>query len=141
LKRVVVDANVLIACLVKDGRTREVFLRAGKVRFLVPDVIFDEVGRHMPEVAAKAGVPVGTSTALLRELTPRLERIPRALWASALLIAKELVHAARAPNDEPHIALALVQDAPIWSFDKALHRIHGIRIMSTEEVERLSRGD
>jgi predicted nucleic acid-binding protein len=141
VKRVVVDANVLIACLVKDGRTREVFLRSGEVRFLVPDVIFDEVERHLPEVAAKAGVPEETSRALLRELVQRVELIPRGLWASALPRAKELVHRARAPNDEPYVALALVQDAPVWSFDKALHRVRGIRILSTGDVEQLSRSD
>jgi predicted nucleic acid-binding protein len=140
VKRVVVDANILIACLIKDGRTREVFLRAGAVRFLVPDVIFEEVGRHLQEVATKAGVPIETSRALLRELSERVEPIPRALWASALPRAKDLVHAARALNDEPYVALALIQGAPVWSYDRALRRIHGIRVLSTGEVEQLSRG-
>lgn len=141
MKRVVVDANVLIACLVKDGRTREVFLRDGEVRFLVPEVIFDEVGRHLREVAAKANVSEETCRALFNELSRRLEPIPRALWASALPRALELVRTARAPNDEPYVALALVQGAPIWSFDKALRRVRGIRILTIGEVELLTRGD
>lgn len=141
MKRVVVDANVLIACLVKDGRTREAFLRAGEIRFLVPGVIFQEIDRHLPEISAKARVAVETSQALLAELSQRLERIPEALWASALPRAKELVHAAHAPNDEPYVALAMIQDAPIWTYDKALYRIRGVRVLSIAEVEELSRRD
>jgi predicted nucleic acid-binding protein len=138
VKRVVVDANVLIACLVADGRTREVFLRSGNVRFTVPDVIFEEVERHLEEISAKAHVPLGTSRALLRELTKHVEVLPQALWASALPHAKELTRTAHASNDEPYVALALVQSAPVWSFDRALIRIPNLRIVNTAAVELLS---
>ncbi|MCI4323297.1 MAG: PIN domain-containing protein [Thermoplasmata archaeon] len=138
MKRVVVDANVLIACLVADGRTREVFLRSGDVRFIVPTVIFDEVDRHLAEIASRAQVPLETSRALLRELAKNMEPIPQALWDSALPRATELAREVRALNDEPYIALALVQSAPIWSFDKALRRLPGVRILSTSEVEALT---
>jgi predicted nucleic acid-binding protein len=140
VKRVVVDANVLVACLVADGRTREVFLRSGEIRFIVPDVIFEEVGRDLPEIAAKAHVALETSRALSRELSRNLQPVPQALWASALPRAKEMARAAHTPGDEPYIALAMVQLAPVWSFDKALGRVPGIRIVSTSEVEALAWG-
>jgi predicted nucleic acid-binding protein len=104
---------------------------------MVPDVIFVEVERHLGEISAKAHVPLETSRALLRELTKHVEVLPQALWASALPHAKELTRSAHASNDEPYVALALVQSAPVWSFDKALRQIPNLRIVSTAEVELL----
>jgi predicted nucleic acid-binding protein len=85
-------------------------------------------------------VALETGRALLRELAKKLQPVPRALWASARPRAKELARAAHAPGDEPYTALALVQMAPVWSFDKALGRIPGIRIAGTSGLEALARG-
>lgn len=119
--RVVLDANVVVAALIRpDGWTaRE--LRRDDVAWLAPWSIMDEVGEHAEEYAEKAGCTRREWDRRLRTLLRRIEVVPAAALDPAM--ASPLVEQAEAidPDDAAYLATVVATNADhLWTRDAAL---------------------
>ncbi|MHB8603794.1 MAG: PIN domain-containing protein [Thermoplasmatota archaeon] len=136
MKRLVVDASVIMAALKRDGRVRALLLGAPPhLAFYVPEFLFVEIEDNLDELAEDIGVPRVALDAVLRTLRPRLTVIPPEATDHVIQEAKHLTHKADAENDEEYVALALAMNAPIWSFDKDFDRIPGVKRIESKTVE------
>jgi predicted nucleic acid-binding protein len=135
---VVVDASVLIAGLMADGRARHALLHA-EADLVAPPFALEEVAARADKVARRARVPPEVVEALLQDVRMRLEVVPVAVFAPFRAQARRRVAAAGAEGDEDYVALALALDAPIWTYDKDFRRVRGIRLVTTSEVLGMGR--
>lgn len=137
MTRVVVDASVLLACAISDGKARRTLLSANSVDFIAPAFILDEFQRHIPKIIALSGVAPSILSALAEDLFARVRTVARDGYASALPSARKLAERAHASGDEDYVALAITLHAPIWTYDKDFRRIKAIRLISRQEIERV----
>jgi predicted nucleic acid-binding protein len=139
LTRVVVDASVLIAGLFKDGTVRDLLLNSEEMGFTAPAYLKEEALRHVAEVASRAKLPPATVSALLEDLLGSIDLIQPGAYAACVGPATELAKEANARGDEEYIALALALRAPIWTLDRDFRRIPGLRVLTSKEVEKISK--
>jgi len=133
--KVIVDASVVVAALMKAGRARHVLLHSDAT-FYVPARIFEETMRAADRIAERAGVSSEAVHAALTVLLGRLEVIPEALLGPHMATARRTAEAAVAPEDTAYIAAALALDAPVWTYDHDFRRAEGISVIGTTDVER-----
>ena len=133
MTKVVVDASVLVASLMADGRARHALLHS-PLALYVPPRVFEELQAKVDKVVKRARVDRTIVDALLRDLRNRIEVVPDALLAPFLPDARARAAAADAEGDEDYIAAALALDAPVWTYDRDFARIRGVRVIGTAEV-------
>lgn len=132
---VVVDASVIVACAIADGKARRTLLLDSDVEFYAPQFVLEEVRRRVPKILALSGVAPSILTALLDDLFSRIAVVPRQGFIDRMEEATDLAKRAGAQGDEDYVALALTLDAPIWTYDNDFHRVRGIRVVSREQIE------
>jgi len=132
---VIVDASVIVACAIADGKARRALLTAAGVEFYAPAFVQEEVRRRSPKIVALSGSGPTVISTLLDDLFARVAIVPREAFETRLREATVLVARASAQGDEDYVALALVLAAAIWTYDKDFHPIKGIRVVSREQVE------
>jgi predicted nucleic acid-binding protein len=138
LKRVVVDASVVVAGLFVKGNVRDVLLNAEGIAFCAPSYLWEATLRQLPKVVKRARIPGETVRAVLEDLLDCIEKMPPGVYASTIVQARRLAVLADALADEDYIALAMGLDAPIWTLDRDFQRVPGLVVLSTERVESLS---
>ncbi|MGQ0536230.1 MAG: PIN domain-containing protein, partial [Methanobacteriota archaeon] len=84
MRAVVVDASVLVAALMADGRARHVLLHASDVAFYGPAALFEETLRHVPRISKRAGLPETVVRALIADVQKRIRLVPEAAVGRAL---------------------------------------------------------
>ena len=117
----IVDANVIFACLIKDSHTRRLFLTNNFILY-APEYLYDEVRKHIGYISETTGLSEATIESLLLELltTARVRFVP---------------HISPDPDDVQYIALALKLNIPIWSNDKELkHGQKQVKVYSTADL-------
>ena len=116
MTKLVIDANRIVSALSKDGATRATVLKT-RASLFAPLYLREEIEKHMPEIAHRAGVTGGDLEVVLHLLLRRIE------WVSPEAYRPHLARARRAigrvdPNDVPYLACALAVKADaIWSHD------------------------
>ncbi len=133
MTKVVVDASVLVASLMADGRARHALLHSSSTLY-VPPRVFEELEANLGKIAKRAGVDATVVRALLADIRNRIEVVPETLLAAVAPEARTRAAAAHAKGDEGYVAAALALDAPIWTYDRDFERIRGIRVTGTAEV-------
>lgn len=140
--RLVVDANILISCLIKlEGRIAELYLNPTKsLEFLAPERLMAELTLHRPKIMRITGAsPVRQAELeelLLSQLTivPN-SRISAAHWERAFNLVKDIDE-----DDDQFVALALHLNCPLWTGDRkllnALRRKRFDLLISSEELRR-----
>lgn len=131
---VVVDASVLVACAIADGKTRRAYFSAHDVEFYAPTFIREELLKRTPKVIAISGVAPIDLAVLLEDLFSRLVFIPREGFKEKMDDACAIAARADARGDEDYVALALTLQAPIWTYDKDFLRIKEIRVINTDQI-------
>lgn len=134
MTNLVVDASILVACAVADGKARRTYFSAPGLEFYAPEFIREELLKRVPKILALAGVPPPTLSSLLEDLFGKLTIVPRPAYRHRLPEARRIVQRANAMGDEDYVALALVLEAPIWTYDKDFHRMREVRVVSREQV-------
>ena len=131
----VVDANVVISALIKNGKAREI-LMGGEFQFVAPEFLKDEVSKYANYIERKSGL-TGVELRLLTDfLFEKVKMIPheeqRATLSKALEIMRNDV------KDAPYVAcyLALKCHA-IWTNDTDFYDKLKIKVVTTEDLVRL----
>lgn len=135
MTQVVVDASVVVAGLFKDGTVRDLILNLADVELCAPAYVREETIRHVPRVASRAKLSEPTIRLVLEDLFRAIELIPEGVYSAWIGRASVLAREASAEEDSDYIALALALDAPIWTLDKELRRVPGLRILATRDMK------
>jgi len=136
VRRIIVDASVVLAGLFKDGTVRDVLLNNDDVDFVAPKYVASEIERRIPEVVFRTKKPEATVRAVLEDLLSAIELVPAEAYSGSIARALRLAKREGAEGDEDYIALALALDSPIWTLDKDFDRVRGIITPKTADVDR-----
>lgn len=133
LSKLIVDANVVIAAVLRNSTTRSLLLD-WKIGLAAPQTLLEETFRNIrenEEIKAKSGLSSSQLTALLNRVTANNEIIQAKYYADTMSLARTLcVH----EQDAPYIALSLKLDCPIWTNDNNLLRNKELKTVSTKEL-------
>jgi predicted nucleic acid-binding protein len=135
LKRVVVDASLLVAGLFKDGSVRDTLLNSEDLAFSAPLYVREETARQIPRVVSRSRLPRDTVEAVLEDLLSAIDLVPPGVYSAWMNTARVLARRADAAKDEDYIALALALEAPVWTLDRDFARVPGLRRLSTKDLE------
>ncbi len=126
----VVDANILMAALIRDSGTREL-LMSDELTLIAPEFLLEEATKYLGYISQKTKLENGVVEELMREVIQRAEIkiYPAEEFEEEMNPAFKL---SPDPNDTMYFALALKTNAAIWSNDKALKKQNMIKIISTK---------
>lgn len=140
--RLVVDANILISCLVKlEGRVAELYLNPSRpIEFLAPERIMAELSLHRSKIMRITGASPERQAELEELLLSQLSIVPNSMistahWEHAFDLVKDIDE-----DDDQFVALALHLDCPLWTGDRKL--LNGLRrkrfdlLTSSEELRK-----
>jgi predicted nucleic acid-binding protein len=119
--KVVADANVLVAALIRPDGWTAARLIAGDLRIVVPQQIVDELAEHAHEHAARAGVTFATWKRRCRSILRDAEIVSKARLHRHNRHPMVLKVAAADPDDAPFAAAFVASGADfLWTRDQAL---------------------
>ena len=116
----IVDANILVSRLIKDGITRELMMN-NELELYTSDFIFIELFKHIKEIAKKADMDKKELKELAEILVVEsgLEIVTKEQVKSFIKLADKI---SPDPDDMLYFATALKLDCAIWSNDKELKK-------------------
>ncbi|HLD03127.1 MAG TPA: putative toxin-antitoxin system toxin component, PIN family [Candidatus Nanoarchaeia archaeon] len=131
---VVVDANILISALIKDGYTRKLLFDR-KFVFYAPSFLLEEATKYMPYICMKTGLSENDLRAMLDLIVSlRINIVDdneiEDIVPSALSISPD-------PNDALYFAVAMKLNCCLLSNDKKLKNQNRVKVYSAEEISRL----
>ena len=140
--RLVVDANILISCLIKlEGRIAELYLNPTRpLEFLAPERLMAELTLHRPKIMRITGASPERQAELEELLLSQLTIVPNsrirsAHWERAFDLVKDIDE-----DDDQFVALALHLNCPLWTGDRkllnALRRKRFDLLISSEELRK-----
>lgn len=131
----VVDANILVSGLLKDGITRELMLN-NYISLYTSEFIFEEFFKHIGELAKKAEMQKESlqNLAEILILESDLKVISKDEVRSFINLAKKI---SPDPDDVLYFATALKLNCAIWSNDKILKEQNQVKVYTTSDLLKL----
>lgn len=131
---IIIDANILIAALVKDSHTRKLLMFSNHT-FYTSEYVFEEITNHIPELEQKTKVDKERLIEILKEIIriANIKIIPSTEFENNIPEAKTI---SPDKDDMQYFALALKKNCPIWSNDKKLKTQNKITIYNTLEITK-----
>ncbi len=130
----VVDANVVISCLIASGtKTTELFF-SEQMHLFAPEILKVEIGKYKEEIIKKSRLDPGNFDLALNILSARINFIPFSDFETFL---PKAIAVCPDPNDVEYFAVALKHACTLWSNDKALKRQEEVKVLSTSELLKL----
>lgn len=130
--KIVIDTNILISAIVKNGFTRDFIINKGpNFEFLTPAYIVSEVNKHKKEIIKKANIDEEQFYFILKIIFKYINVINPIFYSDYLFKAKELIEHT---NDVPFLACALALDCPIWSNDKHFQKQNIVKVLTTGDM-------
>jgi predicted nucleic acid-binding protein len=131
--KIVVDANVVVAALVRSSITREVLLYP-YIDYYSPDFLLDEIKEHEKEISAKSGKGYKPALELILK---KIRVMPSSFYEKDMREAHTVIGDID-KDDEPYVALALSLRAEgIWSYDADFKRQRKVKIFSICDLSSL----
>ena len=132
---IVVDTNIIISAIIKDGVTREIIVNSGN-NFLIPEFELYEIYKYKEEIMQKAGLSKKEFNILLLRLLRYIRIIPTDLILDKKNEAENIIgHIDK--DDVQFIATALVFNAIVWSDDEHFQRQKKIKALKTSDIINL----
>ncbi len=128
--RVVIDANILFAALLRKGMTRRLIFNS-ELKLLAPEFILKEFLKHKAYLLSKYGFGPNDFEKLLSNPLAVIELVPDKELAPYLPASKTL---AADLKDSLYLAAALKENAIIWSNDVGFKKQRRIRSFTTVEL-------
>ena len=126
----VVDANILFAALITNNKTAELLFE-DMFHLYAPEYLLDEFEEHREEIVKKSKRPDEDFDRFLKIVKKRISFYPYEDFKKKMKKARKLTSD---PDDTEYVALALSIGAEIWSNDKKLKDIEGIKVLSTMDL-------
>lgn len=128
--KLVADANVLFSSLIRDGTTRRLWTHPGLILF-APSFIVEEFIKYENELLRKSGTKPDEFKRLLSDVLSILAIVPDAHLDPFMPAAATL---STDKKDWPYLALALKENAAIWSNDAEFKRQNRVKTFTTAEL-------
>ena len=130
---IVVDANILIAALLKDSSIREIIINTDN-QLLVPEIHFEEIEEHKNELLEKSSLSEEDFYALISRLSKYFKIINNDEILPFIEEAENIMGKID-KDDVPIIATSLAYGVcPIWSDDSHFKQQKKIKIFTTKEM-------
>ena len=133
--RLVVDANILVAALLKDSTTRELLLE-DDLELFAPEGLLAELKNLLKNQKVRKRLPLSDNalSELSEAIFSEITFFPEESFLSFIKDSAELVSHI---EDAPYIALALTLKIPLWSNDAALKEQTKVKVLTTPELIKL----
>jgi len=128
--KLIVDANIIIAILLMQGKTAKLFL-SDKLELFSPPFLIQEIEKHATEILSKTK---RTRSEFNKVLTIIHERITFLNEEDVGVHMQMSTKMSPDFNDSAYFAAALFVQCPIWSEDKQLKKQKIIKIYTTNEL-------
>lgn len=129
--KLVVDANILFAALIKEGSTAEL-LNSDKLQLFTPEFLFTEFSKYEELILKKTHRSLEEFNKFLELLKEQITIIPKKEILPFIDKAEKITPD---PKDTIYLALAFALKSNIWSNDKKLKQgQEKIIVFSTEEL-------
>lgn len=112
----VVDANIIISCLLK------------KFQLFAPEFLWIEVRKHEEELLKETKLLRDEFDEVMEFLMEEITVVSSSQFLEFLPEAKKIL--SEHPKDVPYLALALKLKCPIFSGDKVLKRLSLVKVLS-----------
>jgi len=135
----VVDTNIVLSALLKEGLTRKILL-SGKLILFSPQELSFEVEKHALELGTKVGLNKETFLLLFEFIFKKagITQVNHKNYTAFCEVAKSVCPFGHL-QDWPFIALALKENVPLWSNDSALKKQNLVKVITTPElIQKLS---
>lgn len=129
----VIDANILLAALLRDSSTRELLIDR-RQRLFAPEHLIMETQRHLlasDRLRKRLHLSEKELTLLFSSLTANITVITQREYTQYLKKAAKLAPHA---EDAPYLALALHLNVPLWSNDKGMQRQQTVKVLTTANL-------
>ncbi len=130
--KIVVDTNIFISALIKDGAARQI-LTNPKLNLLFPEWGLEEIYSYKEIIMQKADLKERDFDILLLRLLKYIRLIPFNIIIKFKKEADVIMNKIDR-EDSAFIATALTFNCPIWTEDKHFSRQKKIKILSTEDM-------
>ncbi len=128
--RMIVDANIVFAALIKDAKTAELLVDS-RLQLYTPEYILFEIKNHRKDIIRKTGRTMADVESMITNLHKIITIIPPIEIQEFLERAKKITPDI---HDIMYFALALKLHCPIWSNDAAFKSQKEVSIYSTTEL-------
>ena len=128
----VVDANILIAALIKNGLTRELLINRD-FSLCTPNFVLEEIFNHLKEISTKAKITQNDLHFVLEKIIQET-RITLVKKEEISLFITQAEEISPDPDDIQYFATAIKFNCAIWSNDRAMKNQTSIKIYSTSEI-------
>ncbi len=135
---IVLDANILIRCLLGTSVPRLLEAYGKQVRFFTTEVCYDEMRQHLPAILQRHGLSPEPFWAAIDALQAVVVPLDAEVYGLFEQEAKRRI-ASRDQRDWPLLALALALDCPVWTEDNDFFGT-GVVTWHTQNVEIYLRG-
>ena len=133
--KLVIDTNIVISALIKDGNTREIIV-SGKFELVSPDFVLEETYKYEGYICEKAGLTKDEFELLMALIFQKITVVPSNEYEARKGTAKKIMK--QDIKDVPYVAcyLALKCDG-IWTNDDDYEDVKEIEVVSTSELSGL----
>lgn|SRR3989338_4790058 len=129
----VVDANVLFAALIKEGKTAELMLNEN-LHLFSPEFLLEEFFGHKSQILDKTKRSDREFQEIFDILKQVITIVPKEEFQNFISKAEEICPD---PDDVPYFALALRLNCGLWSNERKLKEQDTIPVYSTEDLIKL----
>jgi predicted nucleic acid-binding protein len=128
----VVDANIVLSALIRDGATREIILDRG-MDLRSPPWLWEEIAGRYEWLQNKSCLSAPALDELLRQIRARITDIPAALIEEQR--EKALARVGKSGRkDAPYVAAVLAVRGTLWTHDKKLRSEARIATTTTADL-------
>jgi predicted nucleic acid-binding protein len=133
--KLVVDANILISGLLKNGITRELMLNRD-INLYTSEFIFEELFNHITEISKKAGMNKNEFNEMAEILIAESDL--KIITKDEVQSYTDLANSISPDIDDAlYFATALKLNCAIWSNDKQLKNQKHVKVYSTHDLIKL----
>lgn len=132
----VVDANILLAALLRDSTTRRLILDP-HLHLYAPEHLLTETERHLVKsdrFRRRLGLNKRELTVLFMSLTADISVVPETEYVLKRTLSRRL---APHPEDAPYLALAIHLRIPLWSNDAGMRNQQRVVVITTTELVKI----
>jgi len=137
MNTLVIDTNILISALIKEGLTKEILTNL-KLNFIFPELSLEDIYFYKTDIMRKAKINEKQFYTLLLRLLKYVKIIPLDIINSFREEAHEIMGKID-KEDTIFIATALAFNCPIWSDDKHFQKQNKIKILTTKDIIDLTK--
>ncbi len=129
--KLVIDANIIFAALIKGGLTAELIISNG-LQLFAPEFLLEEFSKYQNQILEKTHRSKENFGNFVRILKEYITFIPQKNITPFLEKANAF---SPDPKDSVYLALALALKSAVWSNDKKLKKEQNhIKVLSTEDL-------